>query len=701
MTTAFLASTLRKRMKTLAQAVKWQMQKLSCCFALLAACALPITIAAQTPAAQASAPAATTSAAAAAPAPASVPVHGIISLDGPWRFHTGDDPAWAEPAFDDSSWTPVILGSALADQGIENYSGYAWYRLHLTPQQLTQAGGIPLEILVAGNSVGQLAAYVNGYESGHTVGMTDRPVMYQSPPFVVTITQPTPDGGLVIAVRTWASAQIGYGLLDKVQVGSHAEISDRLELSVARRWGKSALSGIIASFLFLCVAALAATLYLAQRSHSEYLWLALLCFAVTLQGLGEAALGLGLISLPASGYIQPWLIWFFIATTLEFVLRFTGYNLPRLVRGMQLGTLLLPLASLVNLQQTFNVLSLITQLLFCVLIVYLLFRAWRRGRPEAGVMLIPFFLAATADSSNFLLQYAASHYGLSSSIAGYRFHFGPVEYSTGTVSYLIFLGSLVSVILYRFIHVSQEEQRSAAEIEAARSVQALLIPTQLPSNQNFILEGAYLPANGVGGDFFQVLTLKDDSLLLVVGDVSGKGLRAAMNASTLVGALRNEISHDPATVLNHLNQVMLGATSGTGANTVAGFATCLCARIHPDGRMTIANAGHLSPYRDGRELELAADLPLGIVAHIAYEQVDFQLSPGDRLIFLSDGVVEATNAQGELFGFERTQQVSHESARYISQTAQRFGQNDDITVVSLYFVKSTVHRVESEPVRHR
>jgi serine phosphatase RsbU (regulator of sigma subunit) len=126
------------------------------------------------------------------------------------------------------------------------------------------------------------------------------------------------------------------------------------------------------------------------------------------------------------------------------------------------------------------------------------------------------------------------------------------------VSYSVFLGSLLAVIFYRFIHVSQEEQRSSAEIEAARSVQAMLIPTQLPSNHNFMLESAYLPANGVGGDFFQVLPLKDESMLIVVGDVSGKGLQAAMNASTLVGALRNELSHDPATVLEPAQQRAAG-----------------------------------------------------------------------------------------------------------------------------------------------
>jgi len=258
------------------------------------------------------------------------------------------------------------------------------------------------------------------------------------------------------------------------------------------------------------------------------------------------------------------------------------------------------------------------------------------------------------------------------------------------------------VILYRFVRVSQDEQKSTAEISAARSVQALLIPTQLPSNKNFMLESAYLPASGVGGDFFQVLPLKDDSLLIVVGDVSGKGLQAAMNASTLVGALRNELAHEPATVLDHLNRVLLGAVPVPGKlpelDAAPCFATCLCARVYPDGRMTIANAGHLSPYRDGREMELAPGLPLGVIASIGYEQASYHLNHGERIIFLSDGVVEATNEEGELFGFERTQQVSNEPARYIAQTAKRFGQNDDITVVSLYMASKTAHRANQEAV---
>ena len=649
------------------------------------------------PAAAASqAPAATAAAVANSAAPARI--HGVVSLDGPWRFQIGDDPRWADPKFDDSAWQTVTLGQPLADQGIDAYAGYAWYRLRLQPRQLSQFTNLPgspqLDLLVTGDWIGQFAAYVNGAEAGHTRGMTDEPAMYQSPPFVVHLSAPQADGSIVVAIQTWAGAgvSIGGGLLRKVELGAQDDIADRQTQAADRQWDRHILSGMILSFLFLCVAALGFTLYLAQRNHSEYLWLALLCLSVAVMGAFEIAFALAVLSWAIFSVVSLWTGRIFMAVALEFVLRFTGGESRKFVRGVQIFLMLLPVLSLTHLDLVYKYLSVSAQVVFTALVSVMLFRAWRQGRKEAGVMLLPFLLAATGDSIDTLLDFAAGEHWIPDRFASHRFLLGPVEFSTSTVAFTVFLGSLMAVILYRFVTVSQEEQRSAAEIEAARSVQALLIPTQLPSNRHFMLESAYLPVNGVGGDFFQVLPIQDESILIVVGDVSGKGLQAAMNASTLVGALRNELSHDPATILNHLNQVMLGSASGMGAgkaaNAVASFATCLCARIYTDGKMTIANAGHLSPYRDGREMQLAANLPLGLVPNIEYEQAPFQLSQGDRLIFLSDGVVEATNHQGELFGFERTQQVSNEPARYIAQTAKRFGQTDDITVVSLYFAAS-------------
>jgi sigma-B regulation protein RsbU (phosphoserine phosphatase) len=99
--------------------------------------------------------------------------------------------------------------------------------------------------------------------------------------------------------------------------------------------------------------------------------------------------------------------------------------------------------------------------------------------------------------------------------------------------------------------------------------------------------------------------------------------------------------------------------------------------------VTIANAGHLSPYLNGRELELAGALPLGVMSGVAYETREFCLAPGSRLTFYSDGVVEARNQGGELFGFERAQELSTQPAAAIVEAAQKFGQEDDITVVTI------------------
>ena len=616
--------------------------------------------------------------------------HGIIRLEGPWSFHEGDDASWAGINVADSSWDKVALGTSLAEQGIDTYSGYAWYRIRIQLQPNSKAAETQLALLVTPYNVGQLQVFANGVEVGRTRGMTDNPKEFLSGPFISQLPHPLADGTIVIAIRSWVSGSITHGLLERVAVGGPDHVDESYRLAEARHWDQHILAGLLISFLFLCVAVLGITLYLAQRHHVEYLWMALLCLSVTIAGTVEFIYHMALMPLTVFVVLNLWTGRLFMVATLEFVLRFTGSSQRRLARIVQLSVMLLPLLYLIHFQKIYDMLSVTSEIVFCALVAVMLFRAWRRGLTEAGVMLAPFFFASIADSIDTFLDYLANIHWLPSSFSSHIFNFGPVEYSTSSLSYGIFLGSLVAVIFYRFIRVSEVEQRSSAEIDAARSVQALLIPTQLPSNRNFMLESAYLPASGVGGDFFQVLPLKDDSMLIVVGDVSGKGLQAAMNASTLVGALRNELSNDPSTILTHLNQVMLGNVSApagrASANAVAGFATCLCARIWTDGRMTIANAGHLSPYRDGRELELAPCLPLGVIPNVEYEQTTLQLNHGDRLIFLSDGVVEATDPKGELFGFERTQQVSHEPARYIAQIAQRFGQTDDITVVSLYFV---------------
>lgn len=637
-----------------------------------------------------------------------VGLQGSFNLDGPWKFHTGDDPSWSDASLDDSNWPTVKLGQSLAEQGFDSYTGYAWYRLKLQPQQLAQFGGMTggqaLALLVTGNSVGQFSAFVNGYDIGHTRGMTDSPVEYESSPLLLAFPTVEP-GPVVIAVRTWTGPKVtvSRGILQRVEIGGVGVLAERQAMAIGRQWNRLATFPLVLAFLFLCVAVLGGALYLAQERHSEYMWLAVLCVAAAMERIIHVMFGLGTLSLRTFGIASSFAGFLFMAITLEFVLRFTENQSKRVVRALQIVALVAPLLQFLPSDTLATALWLSIEGVFCIAVTVLLFRSWRKGRGDAGAMLVPFFLAAATDLITMALSLAASRNWIAQKFGSPVFHVGPIEYNIGNLSDLIFLSSLIAVILYRFVHISQEEQKSAAEISAAKSVQALLIPTQLPSNKNFMLESAYLPVHGVGGDFFQVLPLKDDSLLIVVGDVSGKGLQAAMNSSTLVGALRNELSHDPATVLKHLNHVLIGAVASPGTavkelDCAPCYATCLCARVYPDGTVTIANAGHLSPYRDGREVALLPSLPLGVIAEAEYEATTFQLNRGDRLVFLSDGVVEAQNDAGELFGFERTQQVANESARYIAQTAKHFGQTDDITVLSLYLASRTAQSSREELV---
>jgi len=159
--------------------------------------------------------------------------------------------------------------------------------------------------------------------------------------------------------------------------------------------------------------------------------------------------------------------------------------------------------------------------------------------------------------------------------------------------------------------------------------------------------------------------------------VSGKGLPAAMTVSAVIGALHSTPPVSPAWILNALNSGLAGQLHG-------GFVTCCAARIQSNGIVTIANAGHLSPYRNGVEVELEAGLPLGILPGAEYRESEFVLQPNESITFLSDGVVEARSKSGELFGFERTLHLSKSGAAAIAQAAKDFGQEDDITVLSIF-----------------
>jgi sigma-B regulation protein RsbU (phosphoserine phosphatase) len=316
---------------------------------------------------------------------------------------------------------------------------------------------------------------------------------------------------------------------------------------------------------------------------------------------------------------------------------------------------------------------------YALVIPVLLFWRYIRGLKEAGFLVIPLLLVNLNGILN-SLAWLLYELRLRDSDADFvpTFQIGPIPINIGQIDGLLFVLSIAAVLLHRFHKTSREQERAQAELEAARNMQEVMLPQQIGSTPGFAIEAVYIPAQEVGGDFFRLFPGADESLLVVIGDVSGKGVKAAMLVSLIVGLLQKivEITREPSGILRDLNTSLSGHTGGS-------FATCCCSLIGPDGHLRIANAGHLSPYCHGRELETPGGLPLGIAPNTTYDQVDFSLGPGDRVVFLSDGVVEARSKSGELYGFERFGAISIEPADLIAMAAQRFGQEDDITVLSV------------------
>jgi hypothetical protein len=232
----------------------------------------------------------------------------------------------------------------------------------------------------------------------------------------------------------------------------------------------------------------------------------------------------------------------------------------------------------------------------------------------------------------------------------------------------------------RRLRFELEKAALDTELAAAREIQRLMVPEELPPTPGYAIESIYRPAAQVGGDFFQVVSLGGGQTLVVVGDVSGKGLSAAMIVSMLIGMLHtiSRISQDPAQILAELNNRLYERNHG-------GFVTCLAVRLGPSGRVVLANSGHLPPWLNGSEIAFAGSLPLSIVASAAPEQVTLEMRPGDRLTLITDGVVEARDAQGALFGFDRTQALLRQEASplVLAEAAIHHGQDDDLTVISI------------------
>ena len=601
---------------------------------------------------------------------------GTVDLSRGWLEHDGDNAAWAQPGFDDSGWQKVRLddlGAAML--------GTRWYRLHV---QL--APNHPhLHILIAGGE-GTYEMYVNG---DLVEGTALRPF---------GVTRPTErvysihdeDTELTIALRTSPNPTYTSWFLPlflTASLGSPGSIdNERRAMESDRLY--AAIPSIAVNLVLILAGLTAFALYRSQRKHAEYLWLGMYLFLLGTANLLLYCSTTGLISLSWNSLLADPLIYVFTIMQIQFTFSFAGQRVTRAWRIYE-WALLTPiiLGMLVAAGRfpstRYILVEAIAILPVALLLPALLFVWYRRGNREAGWLILPSLLpAATAAIFDVGSASLFTKWGKADFLT-YPIMVGPIPLQLSDLGDLLFVLAIGVVMFLRFTRVSREQARATAELDAARVIQRRLVPETLPEIEGYEVEAAYFPAEEVGGDFYQVLDTKGGAKLVVVGDVSGKGLKAAMTGTLAMGALRALATEGlgPAALLMRLNR-QLAETSDEG------FVTCVCARVSPQGDVTLANAGHLPPYRNGEELLLEPDLPLGIAPEEKYAEHTIRLEPGDRLTLLSDGVVEARDARGALFGFERTRAISAEPANAIAEAALKYGQADDITVLTLLRVQA-------------
>jgi len=241
-----------------------------------------------------------------------------------------------------------------------------------------------------------------------------------------------------------------------------------------------------------------------------------------------------------------------------------------------------------------------------------------------------------------------------------------------------------------------KDQRLARELEHARAIQASFLPREKPVLPGYEVDALYRPAYEVSGDFYDFYRLDDRRLGMVVGDVAGKGVGAALLMARLTGDFREIAAreHEPTRVLQAFNERLMGS------NAQDAFATLIYVQVEiPIGNLALAGAGHPRPFLMSgggalTALECGDNGPLGTRLRGGYTQNQYRMRPGDMLLLLTDGVIEARNARGEMYGPRRLESFLRGFARRgeslvkaVTGDVLAFAAGtplpDDITLVSL------------------
>ena len=642
-----------------------------------------------------------------------------VVLDKGWRVGISANPAATSPDFDDSTWAlrdsqdsfadvpdednpsadPSFSPKNAAERHFDPPPGhkrpFAWFRLHVKLAPDHGPVSLFIELPPSGNAsispesetIG-VDVFANGKQMRPDGPHGDTADHFQQISRIYDLNLPPSETSLTLVVRSPYSA-VGYGAYTnffsnrKFRIGNREDLDRSLELWSAHGLFER-LPRLVISILLTVLAIFLLALYFTQKGHIEYLWLALYELLQAPIGFIDLAgssawldhlwyLTLVLQLLLASAYLYFEFLVTFLALRKRWYITVLRLSAP-IMAGIGPALLFVGHGTLIGIALVVVLLCSALWIVGWLAFIFItLIAATLKRNFEAGLLLIPLLLSLVGWIEPMLTA------GMND-WAGHAYHspltlqLGPIPIHFASIADFTGIFVIVLIIFVRFLRINQDQERASSELAAARNVQELMIPREQIETPGFEVDSIYSPANEVGGDFFHVQATGDGGLLVVIGDVAGKGLQAAMNVSMLMGALRRIPERSPAKILDSLNRVLVGSDS---------FTTCQAAWFGPDGELVIANAGHLPPYLNSQEIAVPGGLPLGVLSECNYEEIRLYLHPGDRVLLLSDGVVEARRSSGELFGFDRVHNLSNQSAFYIADAAREFGQEDDITVLTV------------------
>ena len=635
-----------------------------------------------------------------------------LVLDKGWRVGVTANTAAANRDFDDSAWAVRDATEGFADvsegddeQPAKRKGGTkqsVWFRMHIKLAPNHGPLALLVELPVSQNtsmSFGSSGLGVDVFANGRQVQPEgphgDAPQHYQQISRIYNLNVPASDSDLVLVLRTMyipvgMKAYTAFFTGRTFHLGHPEDLGHRLEL-----WSTHALfqrlPRVVNSILLLVLSLFLLALYFTQKGHVEYLWLAMhelvqapLGFielagsSARMDTLWYAATVMQLVVISAYLYFE--FLVAFLNLRRRWDLKKVRYpiNALRYTSPILLGVG--PVLLLVGHSDSVGVILAIIWILsffwligWAIFVFLTLIIATMRRNFEAGLLLIPLVLSIVGIAEPIftggMTQFSGRAYQSPLTVQA-----GPIPIHFASIADFASVLAIVLIIFVRFLRVQRDQERVSSELAAARSVQELMIPQEKIQTPGFEVDSVYNPANEVGGDFFHVQPTEDGGLLVILGDVAGKGLKAAMNVSMLMGGLRRTPERSPARILESLNRVLTGSES---------FTTCQAAWFSANGEVVMANAGHLPPYLNSQEVAIPGGLPLGVLPDVTYDEVRLYLHPGDRILLMSDGVVEARHHSGELFGFDRVHNLSGQTAFYIADAAKVFGQEDDITVLTV------------------